>query len=100
MKIHQLPLGARFEYEGVVYVKSGPMMGTGPEGQRLIPKYVMLNPLDGVPQAAPPPAEGMVSKAQVLAALADYHARCESLVPEAQHLELTAAREAFIQALK
>ncbi|MCX7162613.1 MAG: hypothetical protein NT083_06165 [Rhodocyclales bacterium] len=32
MKIHQLPQGARFEYEGSEYVKTGPLSGTGKEG--------------------------------------------------------------------
>jgi hypothetical protein len=42
MKIHQLPPGARFEYEGEEYVKTGPLLGTGKGGQRLIPKYAVL----------------------------------------------------------
>jgi len=29
MKIHQLPQGARFDYEGEEYVKTGPLFATG-----------------------------------------------------------------------
>lgn len=54
MKIHQLPLGARFAYEGAEYVKTGPQLASGPSGQRLIPKYAVLAPLDGKASAAPP----------------------------------------------
>jgi uncharacterized protein (DUF1330 family) len=47
MKIHQLPMGARFEYEGAEYVKTGPQLASGAGGQKLIPKYAVLKPLDG-----------------------------------------------------
>lgn len=40
-------MGARFEYEGVEYVKTGPQLASGPGGQKLIPKYAVLRPLDG-----------------------------------------------------
>lgn len=52
MKIHQLPMGARFEYEGQTYVKTGPLLGAGAGGQRLIPKYAVLKVPDGSAPAA------------------------------------------------
>lgn len=39
MKIHQLPMSARFEYEGHEYTKTGSRIGAGKDGQRPIPKY-------------------------------------------------------------
>ena len=45
MKIHLLPMGARFVYEGEEYVKTGPLFASGKGGQRLIPKYAVLTPL-------------------------------------------------------
>ena len=47
MKIHQLPIGGRFEYEGVEYVKTAPLFATANGKQRLIPKYAVLKVLDG-----------------------------------------------------
>lgn len=40
-------MGARFEYEGNVYVKTGPMTASSEQGgQRIIPRYATLRPLD------------------------------------------------------
>ena len=51
MKLQHLAIGARFEYEGVVYVKTGPLTAASEEGgQRIIPRYAILRPLD-VPAA-------------------------------------------------
>ena len=63
MKIHQLPLGARFEYEGQEYVKTGPLFGTGPAGQGLIPKYAVLRPLDAVDASRAAAPSGTVPRA-------------------------------------
>jgi hypothetical protein len=99
MKIHQLPMGARFEYAGQAYVKSGPLVATGPDGQRLIPKYAVLKVLDGsVPKAAVQATP--LSRESVLAALADYHATCATLIPQEQSPALDAARAAFLKAIE
>lgn len=91
-------MGARFEYEGAEYAKTGPLLATGPGGQRLIPKYAVLKPLDGVP----PPVEKVpvsVSRAAVLAAFERFHAACAPLVPDERQDALAAAREDFLKAL-
>jgi hypothetical protein len=99
MKIHQLPMGARFEYEGVEYVKTGPMFATGPAGQRMIPKYAVLKPLG--PHAVAPDAgrHEVVPHSEVLKAFADFYSRCTDLVPEEKRGELECARGRFLQAL-
>jgi hypothetical protein len=99
MKIHQLPIGARFEYEGQEYVKTGPLLGTGGSGQRLIPKYAVLKPLGGagaVPEAKP---DEPVMRSRVVEALETFHRRCEALVPTDQLAELATARDAFLKDL-
>lgn len=99
MKIHQLPMGARFEYEGQAYVKTGPLLGAGAGGQRLIPKYAVLKVLDrGAPAAAAKTA--VLTREAVLAALADYHATCVALVPQEQRPALEDARAAFLKAIE
>jgi hypothetical protein len=78
MKIHQLPQGARFEYEGEEYVKTGPMLGTGKGGQRLIPKYAVLKPLGGVEAAPGKTKHDSVSKANALKAFETFYAESNS----------------------
>lgn len=98
MKIHQLPMGARFEYAGQAYVKTGPLVGSGEGGQRLIPKYAVLKVLDGsVPKSAVQATP--LSRDVVLAAFADYHATCVALIPQEQQPALAAARAAFLKAI-
>lgn len=96
MKIHQLPMGTRFSYEGVEYVKSGPQIGTSPSGQRLIPKYAVLQCLDGnAPASAPQP----FSREGVHGAFERFYAQCAALVPPEKQAELAAARMDFLRAL-
>jgi hypothetical protein len=99
MKIHQLPMGARFEYEGQAYVKTGPLVGSGEGGQRLIPKYAVLKVLDGsVPKTAAQATP--LTRDVVLAAFADYHASCAALIPRERQSEQDAARAAFLKAIE
>lgn len=100
MKIHQLPIGARFLFEGEEYVKSGPMFGTSKAGRRLIPKSAVLTPVGDAAAAPAPARSGTLSRAAVLEAFEAFHARCSSLVPEGRHGELEAARAAFLEALR
>lgn len=100
MKITQLPMGARFEYEGKEYVKTGPMFGSGEGGQKLIPKYAVLKPLGGVPLPETKPGSEMVKRALVLAAFDAFYAECATLMPVTRVSKLQAARERFLQALE
>jgi len=99
MKIHQIPMGTRFVYEGEEYVKSGPMVATGKAGQRLIPKYAVLKPLGDV---APVPADtpsDTLKRATVLDAFAAFYAWCETRVAEDKRGELEDRREDFLNML-
>lgn len=99
MKIHQLPLGARFEYEGEEYVKTGPMFATSQGGQRMIPKYAVLKPL-GSADAAPDASQSeTVLRAEVLKAFGTFYLRCAALVPEGDRGDLEAARGTFLKTL-
>lgn len=100
MKIHQLPQGARFEYEGEEYVKTGPLFATGKGGQRLIPKYAVLKPLgviEGIPAKA---ASNSLSRAAVLDGIALFYADCKVLVPEDKQALLDAARDRFLKTIE
>lgn len=66
MKFSQLPIGARFEFEGKVYVKTGPIAAASEDGgQRMIPRYAVLRPLDGTA----PPAEAVPGSSRDEAAI-------------------------------
>lgn len=99
MKIHQLPVGSRFEYEGDEYVKTGPLTGTGNGGQRFIPKYAVLKPLGDVGDVMPEEKSASVSRAAVLDAFEGFHAECRALVAEDRQAALAEARRRFLQTL-
>lgn len=48
MKFNNLPQGSRFEFEGKVYVKAGPLTAAAEDGSglRMIPRHVLLKPVD------------------------------------------------------
>jgi hypothetical protein len=98
MKIHQLPYGARFLYQGEEYVKTGPMFGTGKDGQKIFPRYLVLQPLDEQPAAVPNKVE-VLPKEAVLKAFETFYAECKSLIGgEDQGEALNSARKKFLKA--
>ncbi len=99
MKIHQLPMGARFEFEGEEYVKTGPMVATGKSGQRFFPKYAVLKPLGDVPSAVSGKPRTTVSRAGALKAFEVFYAECSALVPEDRRKSLDSARARFLRFL-
>ena len=85
MKIHQLPMGTRFEFEGGESVKTGPMIGTGQSGksgQRMFPKYSVLKRLDRVAAASEVGPAETVSRADLLKVFEAFYTRCTVLVTE------------------
>lgn len=98
MKIHQLPQGARFAYEGEEYVKTGPMSGTGKEGQRLIPRYAVLKPLDSIETTRRPTSDAL-RRAEVLGAFGTFYTECRALVPEDKQAALAVAHDRLLRAL-
>ncbi len=97
MKISQLPYGARFLYQGEEYVKTGPMLATGKDGQKIIPRYVILQALDEPPP--PPRGDVRLAKADVLGAFEAFVTECAELVSDDRRSELDAARERFLRTL-
>ncbi len=110
MKFQLLPQGARFEYEGKVYTKTGPLTAvTEDGGQRMIPRFAVLKPLDGVVAETPRRPGRKLDEAVVTAAMAAFHDECARLLQvvadDAERLrsarvELDAARRRFLTALK
>lgn len=83
MKFQTLPLGARFEYEGKVYVKTGPLTAASEEGgQRMIPRFAVLRPLDGTSPPARPARR--LDEARVRAAIEVFHGDCIRILEEGE----------------
>ena len=93
MKIHQIPLGARFRYQGEEFVKTGPMFGTGKDGQRVFPRYLVLEPLDELP---PPEAPAPLSRPQLRRAFDAFCAECAPLVGDTGRATFLRARQRFL----
>jgi hypothetical protein len=100
MKFQRLPLGARFEFEGKVYTKTGPMTASGPSGeQKMIPRYAELAPLDGGAMPAQRPQPTTLKPEHVETAFDAFYSDAASLVGTDQLGVLATARERFFQTL-
>lgn len=108
MKFQQLALGARFEFEGTDYVKSGPLTATSEAGlQRMIPRFAVLKPLDVALPAAPAKAVGKIEAERVLAAFEAFYQDAARLLQadDAQSVSqkltgLATSRQHFLSALE
>lgn len=100
MKLQQLSLGARFEYQGKVFVKTGPLTARSEDGgQQMIPRYAVLTPLDEArPEARA--GRGHLSETTVRAAFDVFYRSCTRLLPEAEQASLEEARQRFFSSLK
>lgn len=96
MKLQHLPIGARFEFKGQVFVKTGPLTAASEEGgQQVIPRSAVLKPLDA------PVVEGrkkgrQLEEADVLAAFATFSEACARLVDAPARPQLEKARQVFL----
>lgn len=96
MKLQHLAIGERFEYEGQVFVKTGPLTACGEMGgQRMIPRHAMLRPVGAA--VTPVPAAVVADEARVHAAFERFYSVCADLVPPTSQAELAAARQRFLQ---
>ena len=102
MKFTQIPLGTRFEFEGKIFSKTGPMTASAEDGsgQRLIPRYAVLKPADGVMPAAEAAPVRQLDEARVVAAFDSFYGSCLRLVDDFSKAELEAARQGFLAAIR
>lgn len=101
MKLHQLPHGARFEYQGKIFTKVGPLTAAATEGGlQLVPRYAELQPLDALPPQVTADAARSVTVASVRAAFELFCQRCAPLLGDADQAEFSAARENFLASLR
>lgn len=70
MKFQHLPIGARFIYEGRNYTKMSPLVASVEGGgQRVIPRYASLSPIEGAVVSLPVAVAELIEIAQVNRAL-------------------------------
>ena len=105
MKFQMLAMGARFEFEGKVYVKSGPLTAmTEPGESRMIPRFALLKPLDASPEPARK-ASRMLDVEIVKTAFDRFYQECADLMtdekgmPPVRQDALDAARARFLSVL-
>ncbi len=101
MKLQHLAIGDRFEYDGKIFVKTGPLTASSESGgQQLIPRYAMLKPLDLPPPDSRSTSRGKLSEATVRAAFDRFYRTSERLINLSDQPELAKARAAFLAALE
>ena len=101
MKLEHLAVGARFEYQGQVFVKTGPLTAAGESGgQRIIPRHVVLTPLDAPPAEKKSGPRRKLDEAAVRTAFDAFYRTCLRTADEFSRPELEAARQRFLDALK
>jgi hypothetical protein len=94
MKFQHLPLGTRFVYQGDIFTKISPLVASvDGGGQRMIPRYASLSPVDGMEITAPAkPQSNLVEIERVWLALdALEHALAQS-APDAEVIRLVVAQ--------
>ncbi|MBS0353956.1 MAG: hypothetical protein JSR83_08655 [Proteobacteria bacterium] len=101
MKLSNLPIGACFEFEGKIYTKTGPMTASAESGgQRMIPRYAVLKPVDGMPPPAKPATSHPVDAETVRMAFDAFYGTCLRLTDDFGRAELEAARRRFLESLE
>jgi hypothetical protein len=101
MKLQQLALGARFEYLGRVFVKTGPITASSENGgQQIIPRYAILKPLDLPTPEKHSTGRGKLTETVVHSAFEAFYRTCSEMVDESSRPELEKARARFLAALK
>lgn len=104
MKFSELGPGERFEWEGAVYVKLGPVSAREEATGRLrmIPRYARLRPVDAAADKAPDARPGTPSTVQLRAAFDAFFGACLAALdepPAEARARLYAARQRFLTTL-
>jgi hypothetical protein len=98
MKLQHLAIGSRFEYEGKVFVKTGPITATSDQGdQRVIPRSAILKTLEHASPEVTPSEK--IDKATVLTAFNSFYQDCSKDLDASVQARLETARQQFLSAI-
>lgn len=101
MKLQHLAIGDRFEYNGKVFVKTGPLTASSDEGgQQIIPRYAVLKPINPPPREEKPGLRRRLDEKTVRAAFDDFYQVCSTLVDDSALHALVEARDRFLERIK
>ena len=101
MKLQDIPVGARFKYQSRVFVKTWPITATAEDGgQRMIPRYADLRPLDPPPLETDKRPRRQLDETKVLNAFDAFCRTCLRTADDFSRPELEAARQRFLTAIK
>ncbi len=109
MKFHDLPIGQQFEFEGEVYVKTGPFVANhGASGrQKFLARYAVVK-IAGRTAPEPKDRKRMVQAGAVEAAFEAFYERCGGVLAgldlsddklDVARARLAEGREAFLDVL-
>lgn len=92
MKFHDLTIGQRFEFDGVAYVKTSPVLASREEGteRKFMARSASVRPLDGSQALPAAKADQLLRAEAVLAAFEAYHSACRE---ELEKLALPAGQK-------
>jgi hypothetical protein len=109
MKFQMLEVGARFEYAGDLYVKTGPLTAINESGTpRMIPRFALLRPLDAPAQTTRKPSRTLDENV-VMDAFEEFYAVClaefesagrDSIAAQTGRKRLESARQRFVATLE
>ncbi len=98
MKLQHLAIGSRFEYEGKVFVKTGPITATSDQGdQRVIPRSAILKAFEPASSNVTSPEK--IDKATVLTAFNSFYQNCSKDLDASVQARLETARHQFLSAI-
>ncbi len=93
-------MGDRFQLDGLIYRKTGPMTALSETGsQRMMPRWMELTPLDAKAMPEARKRKATLDAAQVMQAFEAYHSVCTRLVDTCSLHILEQARQDFIHKL-
>lgn len=102
MRLQDIPLGARFEYEGQAFTKTGPLTAAAEQGgQRIIPRHAHLRQLDAPTRPAEAPGiPNQLDKTAVINAFAEFYQSAAGLLDASTLPALAEAGRRFTEQLK
>jgi hypothetical protein len=102
MKLQDIPLGGRFEYDGKIFTKTGPLTASSEQGgQSMIPRYANLRALDLPTQDERVPGmQRRLDAAAVKTAFDEFYRKAAELLNESALPALAEARQRCLDKLK
>ncbi|MFZ2268358.1 MAG: hypothetical protein WAV95_12360 [Azonexus sp.] len=101
MKLQDIPIGGRFEYDGKIFTKNGPLTASSEQGGKcMIPRYANLRPLDLPPEDKLPGMRRRLDEATVKTAFHEFYRSAADLLDETALPALADARQRFMDQLK